>query len=128
MLNYRYKFLLTFFSLPVMFSALLALRQRMLWDPWRLKNSIESKPFPSDDTNIAEFILPRVQRSDMEVERSSCNIWKCFKGKIQQIRNILHKLHEFILPGCCSVMVGMLVHHTHCLQTENKKKGYTVYI
>lgn len=64
-----------------MFSALLAFLQSTLWDPWRRRNSMESKPRPSDDTNMAELMRLRVQRSEMEVECSSASMWMCCNEK-----------------------------------------------
>lgn len=46
-------------------------------------NSIESKPRPSDDTNIAELILARWERSAITVDGSSADHcgWMCWKTK-----------------------------------------------
>ena len=64
---------LTLRSSSVIFSALLAFRHSTLCDPCRRRNSIESKPFPSDETKIAEFILFLEQRSDIANDGSSCH-------------------------------------------------------
>lgn len=41
---------------------------------------MESNPRPSDDTNMAELMRLRVQRSDIDVERSSASMWMCCKN------------------------------------------------
>lgn len=63
-----------------MFSALFAFRHSTLCEPKRLMNSMESKPRPSDDTKMAEFILARWQRSDITVDGSSVDQcgWMCW--------------------------------------------------
>lgn len=67
----------TFLPLSVIFSALFALRHKTLCDPCRRRNSIESKPLPSEETKMAELMRLRVIRSDMEAECSSWKTWKC---------------------------------------------------
>lgn len=68
----------TFRSSSVIFSALRALRHSTLCEPWRRRNSIESKPLPSDDTKMAELIRLREHRSDIWVDGSSCHwCWMC---------------------------------------------------
>lgn len=64
--------MLTKRSVELIFSALRALRQSTLCDPYLRRNSIESKPLPSDDTKIAELIRFLVHRSDIAVDCCCC--------------------------------------------------------
>lgn len=43
---------------------------------------MESNPRPSDETNMAELMRLRVQRSEIDVERSSASMWMCCKIEI----------------------------------------------
>lgn len=80
---------------------------------------MESNPRPSDDTNMAELMRLRVQRSDIDVERSSASMWMCckkeyvsrvFNSRTQPIRNLLR--------GYCSATVGeQRCRHIHCCRT-----------
>lgn len=66
----------TFRSSSVIFSALRAFRHSTLCDPCLRKNSIESKPRPSEETKMAELIRLRLQRSAITVDGSSgCQPW-----------------------------------------------------
>lgn len=71
----------TFRSSSVIFSALRALRHSTLCDPCLRKNSIESNPRPSEETNMAELMRLRLQRSAITVDGSSgCQPWwTCYK-------------------------------------------------
>lgn len=62
---------LTCDSESFIFSALLAFLHSTLCDPYRLINSIESNPLPSDETKMAELIRARLQRVSIACTVSS---------------------------------------------------------
>lgn len=92
----------TFFS-SLIFSALFAFRHSTLCDPYRLMNSIESNPLPSDDTNIAELIRARLHRFSMATAESSINGTCCYffllsKGKEEWNKRYLSSIFCSYLP------------------------------